>query len=399
MFKRPVHEEVMKRLREPRWFIQVLAGPRQTGKTTLIRQVLEAIDISSHYATADEPALKDRVWIEQQWEAGRHLIAARAARGRAVLVLDEIQKIPGWSETVKRLWDEDTASNLSLYVVVLGSAPLLMQRGLAESLAGRFETIPVTHWSYQEMRDGFGFDVNRYIFYGGYPGAAPLVGEPERWRRYILDSLIETTISRDVLLMQRVDKPALLRQLFEVGCLYSGQILSFTKLLGQLQDAGNTTTLAHYLDLFASGGLLEGLRKYTGQQVRRRGSSPKFQVHNNALVAAQGNQSLEQMQSQPDRWGRLVESAIGALLVNGLRGTGIGVFYWASHNREVDFVLARGETVVAIEVKSGRRPSSLSGVKAFASAFDVRRKLLVGREGIPLEDLLLTPPPVWLDDG
>jgi len=395
VFRRPAFSTVRKRLTEARRFIQVLAGPRQTGKTTLIRQVLEAIEPPSQYATADEPALKDRVWIEQQWEAARRWVRGEKPQASAVLVLDEIQKIPGWSETVKRLWDEDSAAGLPLHVVILGSAPLLVKSGLTESLAGRFEIVPITHWSYAEMAEAFGWSLEQHVYYGGYPGAAPLIDEPDRWARYVLDALIETTISRDVLLMQRVDKPALLRQLFEVGCTYSGQILSFTKMVGQLQDAGNTTTLAHYLDLLRGAGLLEGLRKYAGQRVRQRGSSPKLQVHNNALITAQSDRSFEQARNAPEYWGRLVESAVGAWLVNGVRETTISVFYWSSRNREVDFVLAKGRKVVPIEVKSTARPVGLPGVEAFAKEFDVHKKLLVGGQGIPIAEFLDTPPAAW----
>ena len=395
MFKRPLHRVVLNRLQDRRRFIQVLAGPRQSGKTTLVRQVLDDLRAPSHYATADEPMLKDRIWIEQQWEAAlRHLDRERRA-ATSVLVLDEIQKIPGWSETVKRLWDEDAAKGRELHVVLLGSSPLLVQTGLSESLAGRFEIIPVTHWSWGEMRDAFGWTLDQYIYYGGYPGSAPLVSEPERWARYILDSLIETTLSRDVLLVQRVDKPALLRRLFELGCLYSGQVLSFTKMLGQLQDAGNTTTLAHYLELLQGAGLLEGLRKYAGQKVRQRASSPKFQVHNNALMTCQGDVGLGEARLRPDYWGRLVESCVGAWLVNATRGTPVKVLYWSSGNTEVDFVLACGGQTVAIEVKSGVRRTALPGIEAMAKEFKLRRKLLVGSDGIPLGEFLETPPHSW----
>ena len=233
-----------------------------------------------------------------------------------MLVLDEIQKVPGWSEAVKRLWDEDTRLRRALKVVILGSAPLLVQRGLAESLAGRFEVLQLQHWSFAEMREAFGWSLDTYIFYGGYPGAAPLVGEPSRWARYVLDSLVETTIARDVLLLSRVDKPALLRRLFELGCRYSGQILSYTRMLGQLQDAGNTTTLAHYLDLLAAAGMLEGLQKYAGAAVRQRGSSPKLQVLNTALMTAPMGLALEEACADRELWGQLVESAVGAHLAN-----------------------------------------------------------------------------------
>ncbi|NIA13179.1 MAG: AAA family ATPase [Nitrospiraceae bacterium] len=236
----------------PRRFIQVLAGPRQTGKTTLARQLIEAVNMPAHYATADEPTLKGGMWLAQQWESARVLGQAPGGESNdALLVLDEIQKLPGWSESVKRLWDEDTAAARPLHVVLLGSSPLLVQRGLTESLAGRFEVLPVTHWSLPEMRDAFGVSVEEFVYYGGYPGAAALFDEPQRWRQYLLDALIETSVSRDVLLMSRIDKPALLRRLFKLGCTYSGRILSYQKMVGQLQDAGNTTTLAHYLELLS----------------------------------------------------------------------------------------------------------------------------------------------------
>ena len=212
------------RLLEPRRFIQVVAGPRQVGKSTLVQQATEGLPLPVRYASADEPTLRGADWIAQQWDAARLTVSNETA---AVLVLDEIQKIPAWSETVKRLWDEDTRAGRALHVVLLGSAPLLLAQGLTESLAGRFESIVLTHWSFSEMRAAFGWSLEEYVFYGGYPGAAPLIGEPQRWQRYVADSLIETSISRDVLLMTRVDKPALLRRLFELGCRYSGQMLSY----------------------------------------------------------------------------------------------------------------------------------------------------------------------------
>ena len=396
MYKRPVYKILLKRISEPRRFIQVLAGPRQTGKTTLAMQLIDALNIPSHYATADEPALKDLVWIEQQWETIRARLK-NTGRKKALLVLDEIQKIKGWSETVKRLWDEDTRARRPIHVVLLGSSPLLVQRGLSESLAGRFETIPVTHWSYKEMRDAFGWNVNQYIFYGGYPGAATLIDDPERWRRYIRDSLIEPAISRDILLMQRVDKPALLRRLFELSCIYSCQVLSYQKMLGQLQDAGNTTTLAHYLDLLKGAGLVMGLQKYAGQYVRQRASSPKLLVLNTALMTGLSDLTFKEAMEDSEHWGRVVESAIGAALANGIAGTDIELFYWSSRNREVDFVLKKGRTLIAIEVKSGRKKGTLPGMEAFSKEFRVSRKLLVGGGGIDIEEFLLTPVEDWVD--
>ena len=397
MYKRPIYHSILKRLSEPRRFIQVLAGPRQTGKTTLARQLMKAFTGYAHYASADEPALKDNSWIEQQWQVCRIKLRSDAHIQKSLLILDEIQKINGWPDTVKKLWDEDAYSSSQVLVIILGSSPLLMQKGLTESLAGRFEVIPVTHWSFTEMRDAFKWDVDHYVYYGGYPGAAALIDDEQRWSRYIQDSLIETSISRDILMMTRVDKPALLRRLFEAGCAYSGQILSYQKMLGQLQDAGNTVTLAHYLQLLGEAGLLTGLSKYAGQHVRRRASSPKLLVLNTALMTATAHTKLKKAKQDTDFWGRLVESSVGAFLANDTKGKDIRLYYWASRNREVDFVLARGEALVAIEVKSGSKKTNLPGIDAFSHKFPVKGKLLVGSQGITLEEFLLSPAEFWFD--
>jgi hypothetical protein len=394
-FTRPQAETLARRLAEPRRFIQVVAGPRQVGKTTLVQQVTEASDLIVRFASADEPTLRGREWIEQQWEAAR--LAARAAGRRgALLVLDEIQKIPAWSETVKRLWDEDTRARVTLKAVLLGSAPLLIQRGLTESLAGRFEVLHLPHWTFAEMRAAFRVSLDQYLFYGAYPGAASLAGEDDRWARYVKDALIETTLARDVLLLTRVDKPALLRRLFELGCRYSGQVLSYTKMLGQLQDAGNATTLAHYLDLLAGAGMLTGLQKYAGEAVRQRGSSPKLQVLNTALLTAQSGLTFKEARADAEFWGRLTESAVGAHLANAAATGVCDLFYWRDRNREVDFVVRAGRMLTAIEVKSGRSPAAHPGLAAFADAFKPKRKLLVGGDGIPLAEFLGQPVPHWV---
>lgn len=391
-FRRPQAAELARRLREPRRHIQVVAGARQVGKTTLVQQVAEGITVPVRFASADEPTLRGADWIAQQWEAARLSAGPRGA----VLVLDEVQKALGWSESVKRLWDEDTRARRPIKVVLLGSAPLLVQQGLTESLAGRFEVLHLPHWSFAEMRAAFDFSVDRYVYFGGYPGAAPLAGKPERWRRYILDALVETTIARDVLLLTRVDKPALLRRLFELGCRYSGQVLSYTKMLGQLHDAGNTTTLAHYLELLGGAGLLTGLSKFARSPVRQRGSSPKLQVLNTALMSAQSGLAFEQAKEDREFWGRLVESAIGGHLANAEAVGECELFYWRERNREVDFVTRTARAVTAIEVKSSRRRDANPGLAAFAQAFKPTRELLVGGDGIPIEEFLSEPVGHWI---
>jgi len=380
---------------EPRRFMQVLAGPRQVGKTTLARQLMASLSHVVHFSSADALATEDRQWIRQQWETARFKLSQSNSE-EGLLILDEVQKVPGWSEVVKALWDKDSANQLPLKVIILGSSPLLLQRGLTESLAGRFETIPVRHWSFKEMRDAFGMSLDEYVYFGGYPGAADLRHDEERWRNYIVDSLIETTISRDILLMTQVNKPALLRQLFFLGCNYSGQILSYQKMVGQMQDAGNTTTLAHYLELLAGAGMLCGVSKYAGQKVRQRGSSPKFQVMDMALMSALSNQHFESVRSNPELWGRWVESAVGAHLINSSIEHGFELFYWRDRGREVDFIVRYQGRLLAIEVKSHKRQTALPGMDAFVKAFHPDKLLLVGGDGLDVELFLSMDAKQWL---
>ena len=391
-----------------------LFGPRQTGKTTIVHQALGQIDLKSRYlavdapdspvlpvpfdaseATVPLPQVRDTDWLVRNWEEARRE-AERFGYG-FVLVFDEIQKIPQWSETVKGLWDADRSRGCPLHVVILGSGPLLMQSGLHESLAGRFESIHVTHWSFKEMSEAFGFDLPQYLYFGGYPGAVPFVREPDRWRDYILGSLVEPNIERDLLSMTRVDKPALLKRLFELGAAYSGQILSYNKMLGQLQDAGNTTTLARYLDLLSSAGLLTGLPKYSNQPHRRRGSSPKLNVLNTALMTAGSGYSFDEAQADRTFWGRVVESTVGAHVFN-TATSDIHLHYWRDGALEVDFVLQCGFQLIPIEVKSGSKPRPLRGMDAFKQHFSPRRSLRVGEGGIPLDEFLTVSAHQWFEE-
>lgn len=391
MFRRPQYGVLAARLAEPRRFLQILAGPRQVGKTTLARHVAESFGGETHYATADLPATPDPLWIEQQWRLGRMLAAWKPA----LLVLDEVQKVPRWSETVKRMWEEDSHAGTDLRVVLLGSSQFLLDRGLTESLAGRFELIRAPHWSFAEMREAFGWNVETYIYFGGYPGAASLATDPARWKAYILDAIIEPTLARDVLQLVRIDKPALLRRLFVLGCAYSSQVLSYQKMIGQLQDAGNTTTLAHYLELLGGAWMLTGLPKFAGEVVRSRGSSPKLLALNPALVSAQLPGGPGEAYRDGEIWGRLVESAVGAHLANLAPAAGLDVSWWSERGREVDFVLRQGRRLLAIEVKSGRRRGSLPGLEAFVRQWPQAEKLVVGTGGIELARFLDSPPEAW----
>ncbi|UCE08556.1 MAG: ATP-binding protein [bacterium] len=393
VFKREIVGQLIKRIHEPRRFIQVVTGPRQVGKTTAVHQVLEEWSGLSHYATSDLPAPPQPEWIGQQWEMAR----LHAKDGQpVVLVLDEVQKVSRWSEIVKHYWDEDSRFGTDIRVIILGSSALLVQAGLNESLAGRFELLHATHWSFKEIETCFGWDIDKYMFFGGYPGAAPLIEDEHRWARYIRDSLIETTLSKDILLLNRVEKPALLRQLFMLTSENSGQIISYQKLMGQLYDAGNTTTLAHYQHLLEGARLTWGLPKWSGQVIRRRASTPKWIVLNTALMTALAGISFFDWRRDSTRWGRLFEVAVGAHLMNTSLGTGIEVFYWRDHNKEVDFVLRQADKLLAIEVKSGLLKGKHSGLFTFLEKFPKTKPLLVGQEGVPIKEFLSHPALYWL---
>jgi uncharacterized protein len=387
MFQRPYYAKIKQRIELQRKFIQVLMGPRQVGKTTLIRQLLGKYHFPWHYASADEAS--QPFWLQQQWETIR-LKANSAGSTEALLVIDEIQKIPDWSNLVKIQWDKDSFDNFPLKIILLGSSQLMLQKGLSESLAGRLEVTYLPHWSYGEMKDAFDFTTDDYIWFGGYPGPASLVTDEGRWKEYIRHSLIETTIMRDILLLTRIDKPVLLRNLFDLACSWSGQILSLNKILGQLKDAGNTTTLAHYLRLLEGAGMIKGLEKFSPSMIRQRAASPKFQVFNMALMSALSPSRHKEVVDQPEIYGRWVESAIGAHLLNQSLTDQFDLFYWREGNHEVDFVLQKGNKTIGIEVKSGRNKFS-TGIPAFSQHFSPAKILLVGREGIPVEEFLQTP--------
>jgi len=390
MIERIQLQVVKNRILEPNGFIQVVFGPRQVGKTTMVLQVCKQIGIPNHYVSADAVGNTGALWIEQQWELAR-LRSKQEGGCPFLLVIDEIQKITNWSETVKKMWDADRVASLPIKIILLGSSRLLLQRGLTESLAGRFETCYLGHWSFREMKEAFGLELDQFMWFGGYPGSASLMQDEYRWKKYISDSLIESSISKDILMLTRIDKPALLKRLFELGCNYSTQELSFTKMLGQLQDVGNTVTLSHYLETLNSAGLLAGIEKYAVGAARKRSSSPKFLVHNTALISAQMPETFEQMREQPKQWGRIVESAIGAHLLNASVSEGFDVYYWRQGNDEVDFVLVIKNRIIALEVKSNSKNHG-SGMASFQKQFAPNAVYLIGDQGIPLSDFLMMNP-------
>lgn len=388
-FERAVVGELRDALRRRPARLQVLVGPRQVGKTTAAAQVVARLGWPSHAASADAPLPHPPEWIETQWR-----LARGAGKGRVLLVLDEIQKVRGWSEVVKRLWDEETRTGGMVRPLLLGSSALLVQKGLTESLAGRFYLHRCAHWSWPECRDAFGWPLERWLYFGGYPGAAPLARDEPAWKRYVTDSLIETVIARDVLQMQTVTKPALLRHLFALAAAYPAQILSYTKMLGQLQDAGNTVTLAGYLRLLETAFLASGLELHARGEVRRRGSSPKLILWNNALVNAPSVLGFRQARADGAWWGRLVENAVGAHLLNGLHGPQWNVAYWRADGDEADFVVSHGTRSWALEVKSGRSGKA-GGLAAFRKRYPKAGAWLIGDSGVPLAEFFAKPAAHW----
>ena len=391
MFKRKLVAQLTERLTEPRKFIQIVAGPRQTGKTTAVTQTLEELKIPTHFVSADDPSLNSAEWLRNEWEQARVLAKA----GDALLVVDEIQKIKGWSPIVKLLWDEDNRFHAQLKVVLTGSSSLLLQKGLAESLMGRFEILYSQHWSYAECKEAFGYSLDDFLFFGGYPGASTLISDEARWARYMGTSIVEPTISQDILMMEEVRKPALLKALFMLGSGYSAQELSFTRILGQLQDAGNTVTLAHYLDLLSKANMLTGLQSYSGNQIRTRKSSPRFMVYDTSLMTYADGANRRRLLENPTDRGRLVESAVGAYLFARGKEEGFEVYWWRERGNEVDFVIKKGSRLSAIEVKSGR-VKGVGGSLVFKQLYPEALSLIVGSVNYGLEDFLLGNKPLFI---
>ncbi len=392
MYTRKIYNNIIERLKGPKTFMQVLSGPRQVGKTTLAHQIRNTIPLSTHYASADEPSLQDAAWIEQQWEIGRRCAKQKKGEEGSLLILDEIQKIPYWSHSVKKLWDQDIAVGVNLKVLILGSSSLLTQSGLSESLAGRFEMLPISHWSFKESRDAFGLSLPQYIYFGGYPGASTLVQDEERWSRYVIDAIIETSLSRDILITARIHKPILLRRVFELGCHYSGQVISYQQMSGQLQDTGNVHTLAQYLHLLAKAGLVAGLQRFSFSQIQQMASNPKLQVLNTALTCAMSNYSYEKAQVNPKFWKSLIKSSIGAHLLNSAFGTKIEIFYWKDGGKEVDFIMRKGDALVVVGINDNQKEPLIAGLEGFSKQFKSQRKFLVGEGGMPIEEFLLIHP-------
>lgn len=392
-FQRALVNTIRSRVNEPRSFIQILLGPRQTGKTTAFTQALVGYEhpVQLSEATRDE---SDADWLRAQWYLARALITPK--RKTALLVIDEVQYVRNWSAVVKTLWDEDTRSGIDLRVLLTGSSATLLRSGMSESLMGRFEVIESPHWSYGECREAFGLELDDYLYYGGYPGATKMIKDERRWVAYVKNSIIEPSIAIDVPLLGDVRKPELMRRLFEVGAPYSGQEISYRKLLGQLDDRGNTATIAHYLELLSGAGLMTGLQKYDPKLLREKASSPRLMVHNTALMTVMTGRGRRRLRTDPTLHGHLVESAVGAYLINRSFLEGFDVRWWRKGSDEVDFVVADGDAVTAIEVKSGRvKPTR--GMERFVLENPGAHAVVVGSPGCQLGDFLLGKVPLFAE--
>jgi hypothetical protein len=375
---------VLAALRGSKNLIQVITGPRQVGKSTAAKQIGSQWEGSVIFVSADSPLPPGPEWVRFHWETAR-----KEMPRDPLLIIDEIQKVNGWSETVKALWDEDQREGKKIRVLLLGSSSLLLRKGLSESLAGRFFLNRLGHWQYGDMKAAFGTSLDTWLYFGGYPGTVPFFENEERWKTYVRDSLIETVISRDVLQMQNIAKPALLRHLFMLAASYPARILSYNKMLGQLTDAGNTTTLAHYVRILESAFLLSGLEQFKMGERPKRGSSPKLVLWNNALVNALSMYPYRSHREQPEYWGRLVENGVGAALLNEFRGLPYELYYWRNGEFEVDYVLHAPAKTWAIEVKSSRMKKP-EGLSRFLSLYPAASPMIIGGSGMPLEEFFAT---------
>ncbi len=386
MFIREYIQKIEERVNDRTNLIQIITGPRQVGKTTLVLQFLEKVKIPHHYVSADMVPSSNLIWIKQQWDIARLKFKEHNSE-KFLLVIDEIQKINNWSELIKKEWDNDRKNKLNIKVILLGSSTLLTQKGLSESLVGRFELIQLPHWTFKEMNDAFGFTEDEYVFFGGYPGAAEFIQNETRWRDYIRNSIIEPSISKDIFQLTNIQKPALLKNLFDLACFYNGEIVSYTKMLGQLKDAGNSTTLAHYKNLLDQAWLLTGIEKFSGSKISSRSSIPKWLAYNTALVSVYSEYNFSSIRSNPVLWGRKFEQAIGSYLLNFSKILNYNLYYWREGNYEVDFIIQKDKKIIAIEVKLGKLKFH-EGLESFSKKYKLNQALLISDDGFRWQDFL-----------
>ena len=384
------HLNILKsRMAEPRRRMQIVMGPRQVGKSTLVGQFTEGISVPFDFFAADGVNRFDSSWIPNKWQQVRMRMDIHSEQEH-ILIIDEVQKIRGWSEQVKKEWDEDSRSHRNLKVILLGSSRLLLQKGLEESLEGRFETIKMGYWDWQEMHEAFGFSMDEYVYFGGFPGLAPDIQDEDRWRNLMEDSIISPILTRDILEIEEIRNPALLRQVFELACIESAKELSLTKMQGTM-SSGTVPTIKNYLDILNKSMTVQPLQNYSASRIKEKLSVPKMQVFNNAFRNRFGSFSFDEARVDPAEWGRQIESAVGAHLANRSMMDDYELFYWRNERRqECDYVLRKGQALVAIEVKSGSVDKTV-GFEKFKEQFadKVTAAFIVGPQALPLEDFFI----------
>ncbi len=389
MYQRRHLNILTSRMAEPRRRMQIVMGPRQVGKSTLVGQFTEATSVPFDFFAADSVNRFDTSWIPNKWQQARMRMDIHSEQEH-ILVIDEVQKIKGWSEQVKKEWDEDSRNHRNLKVILLGSSRLLLQKGLEESLEGRFETIKMGYWDWQEMHEAFGFSMDEYVYFGGFPGLAPDIQDEDRWRNLMEDSIISPILTRDILEIEEIRNPALLRQVFELACIESAKELSLTKMQGTM-NSGTVPTIKNYLDILNKSMTVQPLQNYSASIIREKLSVPKMQVFNNAFRNRFGSFSFDEARVDPAEWGRQIESAVGAHLANRSMLDDYELFYWRNERRqECDYVLRKGQALVAIEVKSGGVDRTV-GFEKFKEQFadKVAAAFIVGPQALPLEDFFM----------
>lgn len=355
-------EILPKRFESKQPLLQVILGPRQVGKTTTVLKLInEQYAERGMYVSADQVFNADAQWLRTCW--------LEAQAGKKILFIDEIQKSHNWAEAIKALYDESKRIKKLFPCVLLGSSSLEIQKGLTESLTGRFQLIRAHHWNYQESKKGYDLSFEKYLSYGGYPGSYQFIDSAD-WADYVKNSIISTAVEKDILQFRSVKNPALFKQAFDILVSYPAQEISYNKLLGQLQDRGNVELIKYYISLFEGAFLIKTLEKYSPKTIKRKSSSPKILPLAPCMPSLQWGGEHTSAEK-----GRIFELIVGCQLVR----TGEELFYWREGNAEVDFVLKQGKNVWAIEVKSGRKKSD-KGLQQFKKNFPSARTAMITEE-------------------
>jgi predicted AAA+ superfamily ATPase len=362
---------------EPARRIQLLTGPRQVGKTTILLELAGEFGERAIYRAADVEEIAAPGWWAIQWDRAMRL----ARTGPTLLLVDEIQTLPNWARRVKVAFDEVARERLPLQIVISGSAALSMTRGARNELAGRFELLTLRHWTAQDLIQAFGLTDDEaaevYVRFGAFPGELDRRMDYPRWREYILHAIIDPALNRDLLMLEPIQKPALLRQINSLAAAYPGEIISLQKLAAQLLEKGAPATIAHYLTVLEEAFLLAALHKYSDRELRLRASPPKLVPLSNAFLTAYADSVPPTTATDPVRWGRWLETACTAHAVN----TGCRVAYWREEPYEVDLIVAGERGKWAIEIKSGSYAiQDLTGLSTFHLRHPDFRPLVVGAE-------------------